>query len=758
MHHVSTMSPRGALGSRHLHSVVAILAVIHAAASPATAAVGLHARGHTDGIHRTLPRQQPPGEIVPTRGDAAVSAGGEGGSQALVDVAARACKIPSTCVPPDTVVLTWASHQHLPLLGSQIRNVQHEECLMSRFVIVALDLRVKDHCELLKHGGLQVHCALALVSPPMLPRTTGDANAAMTRAMNHHAERWQAISALVSSGTNVWAFDADVAVLQLPPLVELSTKRSQAGGLCDVLHQRQTPQLPAVTAVGGGDTAGGTMGQAFYRAHSDAVLQMLTTAAAAERAGITLAEDQPWSVTGGMSFEGVKVCDLPDEFASSCWGMPQGAVTFHASCVDGVRPKGDMNSVQDKVRVLHTAIDDLGRIRRAAASTTPAAAVPAGFTCWRNGVKCVTEDSASEAGDQGIIAREQGPEVAVAPLPVPTPALAPPPSDENAHCEKIKDWPRSDEEWVHVVWLGDSLTRYQYLQLVYQVDRDGPGDDGDFLLNEKKFDSWTDFLNQTSESLFSGQPGGGRMTCDCWRDEAGGRGDIGHSRVDMFKENRYYYKRRQGQKNIALSFYWWPGDLPLQGSVDVGEECNAVLVSATNPPPQHKWQTQNTEDFFSEVLSKLVPRPTHIVLNNGLWNPTVVMQKIGTIIKAANIVTPGRVYWKETSPLVGEFPRRPHDIDGKARDACGAKGRGLCTYIPFPDFPKRLKNGSELRRWDSMHFADVATYKCWTRAVLEAMGNLEDVLPASQTLSGREPGDELNTCSLIGTSERIGRG
>ena len=44
-------------------------------------------------------------------------------------------------------------------------------------------------------------------------------------------------------------------------------------------------------------------------------------------------------LTNGLSLEGVKACDLPDIFASSCWGMPNGAVTFHASCVDDDRPK-----------------------------------------------------------------------------------------------------------------------------------------------------------------------------------------------------------------------------------------------------------------------------------------------------------------------------------------------------------------------------------------------------------------------------------
>ena len=69
-----------------------------------------------------------------------------------------------------------------------------------------------------------------------------------------------------------------------------------------------------------------------------------------------------------------------------------------------------------------------------------------------------------------------------------------------------------------------------------------------------------------------------------------------------------------------------------------------------------------------------------------------------------------------------------------AKTICGAGGGGTpCTYVAFPNFPRRLKNeGADLRRWDGMHFEDVHTYKCWTRATLQAMGNLETVLPASE--------------------------
>ena len=37
-------------------------------------------------------------------------------------------------------------------------------------------------------------------------------------------------------------------------------------------------------------------------------------------------------------------------------------------------------------------------------------------------------------------------------------------------------------------------------------------------------------------------------------------------------------------------------------------------------------------------------------------------------------------------------------------------------YVMCPNLP----DTGQLRRWDSMHFADMPTYRCWNRAVLQA--------------------------------------
>ena len=60
----------------------------------------------------------------------------------------------------------------------------------------------------------------------------------------------------------------------------------------------------------------------------------------------------------------VKACPLPDKYASSCWGMPYDAVTFHGECVsdDGADSSAaPERMVSQKIKLIHTAMDDHSR-------------------------------------------------------------------------------------------------------------------------------------------------------------------------------------------------------------------------------------------------------------------------------------------------------------------------------------------------------------------------------------------------------------
>jgi hypothetical protein len=58
-------------------------------------------------------------------------------STSPAEVASDAAKAPSDCMPPNTVMVVWANRHHRPLFSAQIKNVQHRDCFMARFVFVA---------------------------------------------------------------------------------------------------------------------------------------------------------------------------------------------------------------------------------------------------------------------------------------------------------------------------------------------------------------------------------------------------------------------------------------------------------------------------------------------------------------------------------------------------------------------------------------------------------------------------------------------
>ena len=96
---------------------------------------------------------------------------------------------------------------------------------------------------------------------------------------------------------------------------------------------------------------------------------------------------------------GVKCCPLPETYASSCWGMPYNAVTFHANCVpapDAVTQTSHSASIDEhvnmrfKVKIMHEALDQHSLHHGEAGGGS------AGFVCWRNGVRCVEDSGVSK--------------------------------------------------------------------------------------------------------------------------------------------------------------------------------------------------------------------------------------------------------------------------------------------------------------------------------------------------------------------------
>jgi hypothetical protein len=110
----------------------------------------------------------------------------------------------------------------------------------------------------------------------------------------------------------------------------------------------------------------------------------------------------------------------------------------------------------------------------------------------------------------------------------------------------------------HILMVGDSLLRYQYVSLVHLLSKgefpDKLDPDGK-ILQERMFPSWAEFFTSTNE-LFNNTVSGSEI-CDCHRDQ------VLRSFAEI-TENRYFRDRKN---NFSITYIQYFGDtFPLHGN------------------------------------------------------------------------------------------------------------------------------------------------------------------------------------------------
>ena len=103
----------------------------------------------------------------------------------------------------------------------------------------------------------------------------------------------------------------------------------------------------------------------------------------------------------------------------------------------------------------------------------------------------------------------------------------------------------------HVLMIGDSLTRYQYLNLAYFLATGDWGVPNHTPLrrneNERDFESWAEFYKLTNARMQ------GKEICDCYRPPY-------HYTADQVREGRYYFDPEMGVRLTLISQF---GEYPL---------------------------------------------------------------------------------------------------------------------------------------------------------------------------------------------------
>ena len=276
----------------------------------------------------------------------------------------------------------------------------------------------------------------------------------------------------------------------------------------------------------------------------------------------------------------------------------------------------------------------------------------------------------------------------------------------------------------HIVFIGDSLTRYQFLSFAYLKLCRGDKTP-DYLISENAFDSWVHFYENSTAELKS-------CTCDCFRNyDVPEEGNVNFPFTTM-RENRFCDMPDNKSK---LSYFQLFGDtLSLHGSVLPNETKFATIDTDIR---SDKWSYATVGGFLQDYVKFLDPHPTAIILAAGAWEHDMIAMTLPDIMRAAKSVTPN-VFWKETAPFQSDLRAapgsfsRPKDIDKIALSLCES---GACTYISFPESIPAVMldtNSSIPTYWDDLHFASGEVYDLWNRHMISKMKLRKDsVLRAS---------------------------
>ena len=191
----------------------------------------------------------------------------------------------------------------------------------------------------------------------------------------------------------------------------------------------------------------------------------------------------------------------------------------------------------------------------------------------------------------------------------------------------------------HIVFMGDSLTRYQWLALAASFHQHVELSSSEFpnLVKEREWRHWMPFYNGSTERLMP------NTRCDCHRSFAR---PVGSKTI----ENRYFWLEGKGHKPLLnLSFvqvlepetifgHWTPTGA-------LSDERHRAHVHLDFAPLWRK----NWQQVMREVVAKLQPPPTVLVLNMGLWKAPNASYA-AELERIARTVAP-RVIWKTTTRM-----------------------------------------------------------------------------------------------------------
>ena len=277
----------------------------------------------------------------------------------------------------------------------------------------------------------------------------------------------------------------------------------------------------------------------------------------------------------------------------------------------------------------------------------------------------------------------------------------------------------SDQAHIHVLFLGDSVTRYSYLTLAHFLHT-GNSSVPQFMIQDRISRHWAHYFRRTTE-FFEGS-----MSCDCFRMVRNPkcsrqmRLECGKVWAYTAHENRQY---RHPRLPLFLTFMQVWGDIPMFSTLEPERLHQGTITEALR---NYSWK-KNISSVLEAIVPRLVPPITHTVLNIGIWQHSESLMALEHILAALSNSS-RYTLWRETTPAMNDRFNNTADVDWKAKSLCAPAGNLRCEYFPFPVSIKSMQDSDW---WDSTHFS-AGMNERWTGALwnkLLSMSNTPQDVP-----------------------------
>lgn len=233
-------------------------------------------------------------------------------------------------------------------------------------------------------------------------------------------------------------------------------------------------------------------------------------------------------------------------------------------------------------------------------------------------------------------------------------------------------------ENLHIVFVGDSVTRYQYLNLIYYLHtgRWAENDDNPNIGKEEAFGSWLEFYIQINK-IFDG-----KEKCDCYHAEGWIR------KWETVTENRYYsdpiknnyiaYIQRYGERypanghwNSSENMFDFPSNSSGNETFSLNKNTNNNTKQVYEMGFQEPLWRYGWKGTIRNHIQYLQPRPQYIVLNSGIWPTTfgneTLLKEIQNECHLLNITT---IYKTTTTPIKETSKFRDEQTACRIFDRC----------------------------------------------------------------------------------------